>query len=1026
MKHLAPTASAPAGSPALSRPVRPLAPALVLGLVLGLGGCRQGGASASTQVGSGISVNPQTQELYVEESTHQGGQANMVRIQNIFWGRLVDVYDVAEDEPLFQDFVIGPDITTDGFDFELKRNPITEQESLVILHAFDESLPLSDPANAAFKQAFDRIEANLQPLLPKGLGINVAPPFSAVPRNAALVVVFDDLIDPTTIDATTLPLRTGNPPTTFFESRIFADPNHGSVAGGTFYPSRAVIDTTVTQIDAQQAPLNINTLGLPEAPVASQGNVSISIPTQTNAVVGQTKVIRNVSGHAVDFASNFPNDPSSLTGEVVRVFRSGMSTDQANGFLVDELPPRILGTQAVALSNVTPVDAGDLTKGYTVDVSFNTPGCAMDAAVGDVLRTTQVFAEVTAAKTQSSGQLTSLEVSVISGPLAALTTGPADFIAPYQGSAIDDPACFVRFNPPAGQQPMGDVSTTAQVLIQFSEPMDPDSLLAFDTFTVKPQDQTGLSPIETTVVGTVEPSSDLRTFRFEPRVPYKHAAAGTEGYDLTVAAGVTDLAGNPVVDALGTTSFTLDPNEPAADTGNLVLSFTSTDEDGDGLTELTGNFLFDLTDPNGRIRPRDVQRFSAVVDANRPIVAPMTQVASPIITPHVPLGSKMQTVWRIYEFGFGLLDPTTYDIDIEGLNWTPFGGSVQLDSFDDFEIRLTHSEFLPDEDLDAFLLPAYQNSGLLTTFDSNVLDLGEAPQVIVHPGDEGYVIQPLDVFPASTGTPNIPWPMNQNKPVSEFITYTWRDTSIQAVGGPNGKGADIGAYQTVTGDTTNNGVFGVDMVPTIGLPLLMEFRCQPDSSAFGQNGVTLAIAVNSSARPYFRVFSSGGFDTAGQPQTLDPETNSQANGGYGAAGNKTQPNDNSVIFGQADFVIRVSRMHTAWFDTKAAAGVTWGAPVVEPVTQPLGTSVTLAFRGATTINGQFGNADLIGAYGNSDGSAPMNGNINPVYLNSDSSWKSSLSALDGAQYVQMRVTFVSNIESLLGPRLSALGLSYTR
>jgi len=1001
-------------------------------LVLGLGACRQGTSSAEVQTGQGIGTNPQTGNPFVfEPFGHQGGAANSVRISNVFWGRLVDVYDQVVDDNgtpgntaddtvtetlQFQDFVIGQDIQTDGVDFELRRNPITEQALLVILH------PEGTPEYMA---AFARLESNLQPLLVKGLGVNVAPPFSAVPRNAALVVVFSDLIDPNTVDETTLPVRVGNPPTAFFESRIFCDENHGAIAGGVFYPSRVVVDTTVTQLDAQQSPLNINTLGLPAAPVATQGNVSISVPTTTNAVVGQTKIIRNVTGHAVTPFGNGPTDPDSLTGEVVRVFRSGMSMDPFNGFLQDDIPPTVLGTQGVTITSVSAPFGPGLDE-FTISADFNTTACAMDAAIDDVFRTTQVFAEVRGTGSLAGSTLTNVHVQVISGVPNALTTGPADFLSPFE-VGIDDPACYVRFNPPAGMLPTTDVRVNSQVLVQFSEPMDPDSLLAFDSFTVQPQDTSGLSPIEQSVVATVEPSADLRTFRFEPKVPLSHQNGTAEAFDMTLGSAVTDLAGNEVTNPLGTTTFTLDPNEATVDAGNIVLSFETTDEDLDGLPEVTGNFLFDPGDPNGRVRPRDVPRFSAVVDSQRPINAPMVVFGSPIITPHVPLGSRMQTVWRIYEFGFGLLDPTTWDVDVEGLNWTPFGGSVQLDSFDDFEIRLTHSFFLPDEQLDAFLLPMFQNSGLLTTYDSNVLDLGEAPQVTVHPGDEGYVIQPLDVFPASTGTPNIPWPMNQNKPVSEFITYTWRDTSIQAVGAPNGKGADIGRYQTVTGDTTNDGAFAPDQVPTIGLPLLMEFRCQPDTSSFGQNGVQLALALNSSAQPYFRVFSSGGFDTAGQPQTVDPETTTQANGGFGAAGNKTAPNDNTVIFGQADFVIRVSRMHTAWFDTQAVAGATWGEPVVEPQAQPLGTSVTLAFRGATQVNGQFGNANRIGAYGNSDASATdQSGTINPIFLNGDSTWKSSISDIDGAQFVQVRVTFVSNIESLLGPTLSALGLSFTR
>jgi len=1009
---------------------RMLLPSLASAVVLA--SCNQGGSSPPVQVQQGLGVDPATGMPFVfEPFGHQGGQAANLGIANVVWGRLVDVLDrvvddngtpgdptddVVTESVQFEDFLIGQDITSDGQTFELRRDPITGRESVVVLH----------PAgSAAFADALERLEANLQPLLVKGLGSNVAPPFSGVPRNASLAVVFDDLIDPASVDPTTVVLRVGNPPTSFFESRILPDPNHGAVVGGAFAPSRVLIDPTISELDAQGGLLKVNSLGLPAAPVATQGNVSIGFPTTTNAVVGQTKVLQNLSGHAVSPFGNGPLDPSSATDEVVRVFRSGLGSDPANGFLPDALPPRLIGVQAVSITSVSAPLGPDQDE-FLIGARFATPSCATAAGDGDVFRTTQVFVEVVAPGSLAGADLTDVRVRVISGPPSSLTTGPADHLAPYE-PGLDTPACFVRFQPPAGTQPDQDVPVDAQILVRFSEPMDPASVLAFDTFTVRPQDTAGLSPIEQRIAATIEPSSDFREFRLDPAVDLAHAFGTAETYEATLGGQVTDLAGNRVVQTTGTTTFTVDPNAPTVDAGNLVLSFSSTDEDQDGAPETTGNFLLDFSDPNGRVRPRDVQRFSTVVDGNRPINSPMQLVANPIITPHVPLGSRMQAVWRIYELGLGLHDPTTWDIDVEGLNWAPFGGSVQLDRFENFEIRLAHAGFLPDEEVTAANLPQWPNSGLLTTFDSNRLDPGLDPPVVVHPSEQGYVIQPLDVFPASTGTAIIPWPLNRDKPVSEFVTFTWRDTSIPAVGGPNGRGADIGRYQTLTGDTTNDGAYAPDQVPTIGLPLLMEFRCQPDTSAFGQNGVQLAIALTSSAQPFFRALSSGGFDSSGTPVTVDPENAPQATGGFGVAGNQTMGTDNAVHFGQADFVVRVSRMHTAWFDTRATTGATWGQPVVEPEVQPLGTSVTLAFRGADSITGPFGNANHVGAYGNSDASAvDTTSVIAPQFLGGDSAWKPSLAQLDGARYVQVRVTFVSNIESLLSPTLSALGLAFTR
>ena len=48
-----------------------------------------------------------------------------------------------------------------------------------------------------------------------------------------------------------------------------------------------------------------------------------------------------------------------------------------------------------------------------------------------------------------------------------------------------------------------------------------------------------------------------------------------------------------------------------------------------------------------------------------------------------------------------------------------------------------------------------------------------------------------------------------------------------------------------------------------------------------------------------------------------------------------------------------------------------------------------------------------------------------LYLNADDTWKDDVSDLDGAQYLQMRVTMVSNVERDVEPVLTALGVSFT-
>jgi hypothetical protein len=159
----------------------------------------------------------------------------------------------------------------------------------------------------------------------------------------------------------------------------------------------------------------------------------------------------------------------------------------------------------------------------------------------------------------------------------------------------------------------------------------------------------------------------------------------------------------------------------------------------------------------------------------------------------------------------------------------------------------------------------------------------------------------------------------------------------------------------------------------------------------------------------------------------------------------TFPRDNTFYYGQADFVTRVSRAHTVWFDTLAASQ--YVPPIVEPGPSelPAGTQVVLAFRGATAMNSMTPNAKAwtdatyFDSYG--DGyTGPQLGVFNsmwpplaftPLYFNippnsTNKTWKSSITQLNGAQFFQARISFLGNPETLLTPELSALGFAYFR
>jgi len=999
--------------PARDRASRPPV-LLTLGLA-GLAGCNVGDSSppATTggQVGQ-IAQKPGGGAFVV--APNQAGQGQAVRLTGLFWGRMVDVYETVqatgERRLVFSEFVVGDDIATDGVDFVLERDPLTEVEELVLLHE------LGTPG---WDAAFARLEANLQPIQPKGLSVGVAPPFSAMPRNAVLVVAFDDLLASSSVDATTVQLRVGTPPTQVLEARVFPDPNHGDVAdhdgfpGPEFHPTRVLVDPQVTELEATSVSLPINGLGLPASSTPNQANVAVRIPTVASPVLGQTDVLANPTGHRVAFVGNGPVDASSPTQDVVRAFRSGGPDDPFNGFLRDLVPPRLIGTQDALVQNVQPV-AGT-TDEFTLDLSFAGAACAVSAEPGDVLRGAGLFAEVVAPRALTPPtSLSGLHVRVLGGTLAA---GPLDYLTVFDPNA-SLPACFVRFGPAPSAPPAAGVSVDATVDLRFSEPMDPASIGAFDTFRIE-RGVAASNPMESRVVGSVVASGDARTFRFEPATDFEHVQGQAETYSIVLSNAITDLAGNSPVALPPAPSFQIDASEPTRDTGGLVVTFDSTDEDDVAGPEWRGNMVFDAS--QGSVEPRPVTRFSAAVDTQVPQIALMAPGAAPVPQPLVKQGSRSISCWRHVDMSLGLLDESTFDIDVEGLNWAPFGGALSFDEFESFRMALAHSMFLPDEVLTPMGTAQYPASGLVANFDGNLLDASLDPYTVVHSDSRPYTIQPLDTFLTSTGLTVTPYPMNRGIPADQFTYYTYRDTSIPTLGAPSGNGADPDAFFAAQGMTPMP-TYAAGAVPTIGLPLLMEFRCRPDTTATGLNGfnTVLPTPIPTAIGPAFQVHASGGIDGQGNTQVVEPDNASTA-----TTSSKT------FYLGQADFVVRVSRVHSRWFDTGSLGGATFEPAIVDVLDQPVGTHVALAYRGASSVlpsdTTGGGNAANIGAYGDPGPTAQNPGvAIQAQLVDPTGAFASSIAAIDGARFFQVRMTFVSNPETGLVPRVRALGFAYER
>jgi hypothetical protein len=128
-------------------------------------------------------------------------------------------------------------------------------------------------------------------------------------------------------------------------------------------------------------------------------------------------------------------------------------------------------------------------------------------------------------------------------------------------------------------------------------------------------------------------------------------------------------------------------------------------------------------------------------------------------------------------------------------------------------------------------------------------------------------------------------------------------------------------------------------VPTIGLPLLMDFRTYPNVSIVGTNRLLGIFAIFNPLNPpqeiapFFTAYTQGGIPIqSGIPITIDPDLQIVAAGGIPANQVGTMPRNQFIMFGQGDFVTRVSRAHTRWFEcapNAAGSGFSFSEPVID-------------------------------------------------------------------------------------------------
>ncbi len=1073
--------------------------------------------------GDGV-LDPGEPSVFLDRN--DGGQAAQLMIEEVRWGRLVDIYDrTASGERRLQmtDYLVAESIGGDNDPvYELSSGVVDQREQVTI--NFDRQL---NPDG--FHAALIETTTNLGVVKPVGINGTEIPPFPLVPRNATLMVRFSDLLDASTIDAETIRLAVGTPPESPFKTRIAPDFNHGafSSVGGSFkfFTTRVLIDPAVSEFESgPQTP--VNTVGLPASTENLLVNIALRFPSLVDTGAGQTIRLTNVAGKGVATVGNGPID-NNATLDVVRAFRSGRSDnsptngDPNNGFMVDLIAPRILSQLPVTITDVTPLDALNPDAGdFLVAFSYESPACQLTPRMGHVIQVNGAFAEVTQlAAPPQNGNAAEVRMRVLGSTLdtAAYTqlvtifrnASTGTFVAPFVPGPGVDPRCFIRLTPPPGVVPNRDIDSSAQFAVRFSEPMDPDSLGPHDNFRLNRVAGESPQRPRNIVVGQLSFSPDRQEFRYRPTVPLDNSVDAAETYYFNLVGGgvgASDLGGNPLENVFpADLEYFLDPTLNPVQSGGIVLRFNELSEQveingGPELRLNTGQVFLEAD--RGVIRPREVVRSSHALERIPSHIYGLAVPGNGTVlggsnTPLIPNGSRMMTSWRYVDMGFSLFDESFHNIDVEGLSWATFPGTApSTDFFERFEIALSHSVNVPDEGQNATFLvddgtvvggycnpevPIALGSGLVSNFISNVLTDPSNALKVVHPRNRGYLVDVTQVFQTPNETVMVPFPLNRGVSQQEKIYYTWRDTSILATGGTFSAGVPpFSSYLTMppieTIDEGGNPGFGTDFapgsIPSIALPLLMDFKCFPSDTAAGTNLLDVGEArwVHSPTTggigflPVMRVFSSGGFngtspffvnpddETVGFGEfSTDPNLVDQ-NGNPIPPGTLLTPVDDRVYLGQADLVVRVSRTYSVWFNSKVLTGVDFADPVIEPLPedQPAGTSVVLAFRGATAVNGtpveirdatfydQYGDALDIELY--TDMSDPPTGcdptdnvlttmidaNINPVFFNADNRWKSNINSVDGASHIQVRITFVSNVGTTPGrtPELSTLGLAF--
>ncbi|MFT6107748.1 MAG: hypothetical protein ACJA2W_000656 [Planctomycetota bacterium] len=1137
-------------------------------------GCNSTESPNATEVPPGTyEFTPGNDGNYFVDSNF-AGEAQELRIARQYYGRLVTVASCTPTGGIIDivhtDFVIDPrEANTWSAPFTLLTNPVDGAQTLCI--AEDVTNTTVDPVAGTspqerFLDALIEAAGGVRPVT--DLGFVGAGNYTMVPRNAAFVIQFDDLVNPETINSDSIKIVQGDPAIIPFPARVFADTNFGGMAdfdglpGNEFYPTRIIIDPSISPGESLATGLSANLTGFPSSQAATVANIQLRLPsrkpgTQVNPI------LENPSEHTLVTVGNGTFDFGSSTLDIVRAFRSGgleaVTGDPFSGFLPDREAPQIVGAQGAVIGGPIQPDGADPLQFTIPTLTFNSMLCGQRPIESDVIITSSGISVLVIRDDPNSFDLTSgtynestvtasnVRVRVLTpvpaqfaaDPAAAFVgngEGPAQYTARFDDRILADggdrerPQCFVTATPNSANFPDGpNVNITPDTVfsVRFSEPMNPEVMEPYDTVRVTRNRAVPEEPADY-VAGTFRGDLNLQVYEFSPIVSLEHQNGSSETFFLSFAGGDNlpqDLAGNDITAVLDPVEFSLLSTAGTIQSGSRVNLFNSFDEEAP-FADLSSQILperipqiewtvgqVNIDTNRGRMRPRPVVREQVFVSTAHPLPGAMIPGLGTNL-PLNPRGARTQFVWRYSDFGLSLYDDGNYpngldvdrlNMDVEAAYLSPLASQPVFESYDDFTMNMAHTGFLPDEVIDpntGALIDA--NSGIVGTYSENLLDQIETPLQEVHPRQLGYTINPGDLSLTPDGlTPLIPLPMNQGVAVAEKLFFTWRDTSVMSLGALE---TDIGAIPNRVFQIEQEYprqaivIMGIEDCSTAGvanplylqgyartaaLPLLLDFRCYTNGTAATGNTFDHATA-HATMAPFFRAFSAGGTNQAGEITTIDPDAETVANGGFDPTsqppGAETPGVDNVVYFGALDLVTRVSRTVSIYFpavdpSTFAAGGgntdyagtysnATFVEPVLfpDPLDQPQGTEIKLAYRGTSNdiiagsderSNGQKmdpygdffvglpenynggqeemgveirGNGSCFDAsfqYLFDDGMGNSTINNALIFLGSNPIWRNSMAQIQGARFFQVRMTFISNVATGRTPTVGALGFGWT-